>query len=312
MNILVLFTGGTIGSSVENGYISPNEKNKSKLIEMYRENTKDAQEFDVDTPYTVLSENLDGSHITKLVHCLNKYIKLKKYDGIIVTHGTDTLQYMAATIGILFEKAEVPVIFVSSNYPLEDERANGLENFKAAVEYIKAGGQSGVYVSYKNNGANVKLFEACNILRYDIYSDEIRSITKQEKTAGIRNDACSEDEVKKSELNNGNIDLDKLDLGTDSPIKYIEPYPGIKYEIPDKDIKAILFGTYHSGTIQTASKELQKFCNEMKTRNIPMYICGVPEGIGYESTKYYDELGIKVLPYGTDIYWFMKLWISVC
>ena len=94
-----------------------------------------------------------------------------------------------------------------------------------------------------------------------------------------------------------------------SPIKFITPYPGIRYEIPEPEIKAILFGSYHSGTIQTSRKELIDFCTEMKKRNIPMYLCGVPDGTGYESTKYYKELGIESLPYGTDIYWYMKLWI---
>lgn len=318
MRILVIFTGGTIGSSAKDGYISPDGNTRYQLLTMYRETTKDLQEFDVDMPYTVLSENLDGSHMTELVQSLNHHIKSEKYAGIIVTHGTDTLQYTAAAAGILFSEISIPVILVSSNYPLEDERANGLTNFVAAVEYIKNNGHPGVYVSYQNRGQEVKIFLACSLLRYDIYSDEIRNLAEMTVENSINPQLHHTKtflyeqggENEKIILTHNNIDLSHFDFGKTSPIKYILPYPGMQYEMPGEGTKAILFGSYHSGTIQTASHELQSFCKNIKERNIPMYICGVPEGIGYESTKYYEMLGINVLPYGTDIYWYMRLWIE--
>ena len=58
--ILVVFTGGTIASGVENGYISPDGKNAYKLLDMYeKENKKSAVEFFAVSPYNILSENLN-------------------------------------------------------------------------------------------------------------------------------------------------------------------------------------------------------------------------------------------------------------
>lgn len=318
MRILVIFTGGTIGSSVTDGYISPNVTNKSKLINMYKEIEKSSQEFDEDIPYTVLSENIGGEHITKLIHCLDRHIKSKKYDGIIITHGTDTLQYMAAALSIVFEAVDIPVMLVSSNYPLENSCANGYDNFKSAVEYIKNKGTAGLYVPYKNVGEEMKIFTAYSMLRYDIYSDKIRRLeienskvieSKINQKTGSVNDVSIDRKNKGILQDIMHINPENINLSEISPIKFIMPYPGISYEIPGPDIKAVLFGSYHSGTIQTSRRELINFCSEMKKRNIQMYICGVPKGLGYESTKYYNELGIEVLPYGTDIYWYMKLWI---
>ena len=72
---------------------------------------------------------------------LAKYIKeqieSEKYDGIIITHGTDTLQYTSAMLGYMFDDVSIPIVLVSSNYVLEDKRANGLINLsKADMETV--------------------------------------------------------------------------------------------------------------------------------------------------------------------------------
>ena len=54
MKILVVFTGGTIGSCYNDGVISPDSSTRYKLIEMYKQNGGYA-EFDAISPYTVLS-----------------------------------------------------------------------------------------------------------------------------------------------------------------------------------------------------------------------------------------------------------------
>ena len=61
---------------------------------------------------------------------------ITKVDGIILTHGSDTIQYTAALLSYVL-KPEIPVMIVCSNYVLEDEKANGFDNFCAAVDFIK-------------------------------------------------------------------------------------------------------------------------------------------------------------------------------
>ena len=51
------------------------------------------------------------------------------YDGVIITHGTDTLQYTAAFTGYIMAGAQIPIVLVSANYVLEDVRSNGVDNF---------------------------------------------------------------------------------------------------------------------------------------------------------------------------------------
>ena len=140
MNISVIFTGGTIGSSVQQSFVSTDAQMPYRLLTMYETEQKKKgvtiPNFQTEAPYTTLSEYMDGSHLNLLIACIHEQLT-KNIDGIIVTHGTDTLPFTAAALGMCFAYAKVPILLVSSNYILDDPRANGLTNFTAAVDYIR-------------------------------------------------------------------------------------------------------------------------------------------------------------------------------
>lgn len=143
MNITVIFTGGTIGSSVQQNFISTDSQMPYRLLAMYEAMQKKKgaaiPNFRTEAPYTTLSEYMDGSHLNRLIACVQSLLTTDNpdIDGIIITHGTDTLPYTAAALGMCFAYARIPIILVSSNYILDDPRANGLTNFTAAVAYIR-------------------------------------------------------------------------------------------------------------------------------------------------------------------------------
>ena len=144
MNITVIFTGGTIGSSVQQDFVSTDSQMPYCLLAMYEATQKKKgaaiPNFQTEAPYTTLSEYMDGSHLNQLIACIQKILARScadAIDGIIITHGTDTLPYTAAALGMCFAYARIPIILVSSNYILDDPRANGLTNFTAAVAYIR-------------------------------------------------------------------------------------------------------------------------------------------------------------------------------
>lgn len=86
-------------------------------------------EFFVEEPYRILSENMNAGYVNRLADCVRKVMARNDSEGIIITHGTDTLQYTAALLSYVFGTDCVPVLLVSSDFPLEDERANGMRNF---------------------------------------------------------------------------------------------------------------------------------------------------------------------------------------
>ncbi|MBQ6894232.1 MAG: asparaginase [Clostridia bacterium] len=305
MKILVIFTGGTIGSSVKNGWIGIDAQTRYTLLNNYK-GDKDYIEFHTCSPYSVLSENLSAAELNSLQAEISKNLSLD-YGGIIITHGTDTLQYTSSAIEYAFCDSKIPIVFVSADYPLENPKSNGNANFEAAVEFIKSKSASGVFVAYKNtneNHANIHIASRivqhrecdANIYSIDgfsfaIYNHEIKknniSLSCSVKPTGI---------VNYSEKSN---------------ILTIESVPGCSYSHSLEGINAVILKPYHSATLNTKSKELSEFCKKAAEENIPVFVVNVPDGIKYESSKEFDNLGIIPLPYSTYISVYMKLWIAI-
>ncbi len=354
MNILVIFTGGTISSSERGGYIGPDEQNNYRLINEYKKRSPEKCadiSFSTSSPYYILSENLTGKHINLLADCIDKALSSDEYDGIIVTHGTDTLQYTAAGLSYIYSDINIPIVLVSSNYILDDSRANGYDNFSAAVDFImtccktpekninasteKNAGNNlaiennvanhiGVYVAYKNENEPAVIHCGARLLSHASYSDKIYSVDNLTATGSINsttaansiNDLtpCISNNKQPYNKNKTEVEFifgDKPRFSEHSPVAFIRPYPGERYSLVPEYVRAILLDTYHSGTLCTDSTELKDMLLDAKARNIPVFLTGAEKRTGYESTKVYDELNIKVLPKASPIAMYMKLWLLV-
>jgi L-asparaginase len=166
--ICVIFTGGTIGSAANGSSVNLSDGAKRLLLNMYEESEGTDITFDALAPINILSENVQLKDLNALVSCIEA-VSTEDYDGIIVTHGTDTLCFSANYLSLVFASYPIPIVFVSALYPLTDERSNGLDNFKGAVSFIENEGVSGVFVSFKNGGENLKIHLASRL----IFCDEL-------------------------------------------------------------------------------------------------------------------------------------------
>ncbi len=352
MNILVIFTGGTISSSERGGYIGPDEQNNYRLINEYKKRSPEKCadiNFSTSSPYYILSENLTGKHINLLADCIDKALSSDACDGIIIAHGTDTLQYTAAGLSYIYSDINIPIVLVSSNYILDDRRANGYDNFSAAVNFImtcsktaektinasaqkNAGNNlaienntanyNGVYVAYKNENEPAVIHYGARLLSHASYSDKIYSVDNLTATDSINsttaansiNDLtpCISDNKQPYNKNKTEVEFifgDKPRFSEHSPVAFIRPYAGERYSFAPEHVSAILLDTYHSGTLCTDSTELKDMLLDARSRNIPVFLTGAEKRTGYESTKIYDALNIKVLPKASPIAMYMKLWL---
>ncbi len=308
MKILVIFTGGTIGSTVSNGYISTDDSKTYKLIEMYKSSCKRHVDFEFAEPYTLLSENLTGEHLTALGGCLLEQIT-HGYDGIIITHGTDTIQYSAAAMSYLFSNAQLPIMFVSSNFVLDDPAANGLDNFSHAVDFIAEKQGKGVFVIYRNNDNVIYVHRGTRLLPHLPYSDDLFSIAGQYYGSYQEGNFAANPAYRGSKSNS----IYTLALPTDwnSGILRIFPYPGMEYPSLLSNTQAILLDSYHSGTICSITPNMTAFCEDAGTKNIPIFLTGADGGIDYDSVKMWKQLQITTLPQASPIAMYVKLWMAM-
>ncbi|MDL2323984.1 asparaginase [Ruminococcaceae bacterium OttesenSCG-928-A16] len=71
----------------------------------------------------------------------------KKFDGIVVTHGTDTLAYTAAMLSYMLQGVPVPVVLTGSQLPMGHPLTDAPENLHTAFA-MALSGRGGVYVAF--------------------------------------------------------------------------------------------------------------------------------------------------------------------
>lgn len=302
MKILVVFTGGTISCTQKNGVLSTDENNSYLLLDMYNK-LDSSVNFEILKPYTILSENLCGDYLMMLYNAIKNY-DFSQIGGIIVTHGTDTLQYTSVFLGYAFSDINLPMVVVSANYPLADRRSNGFKNFCAAVDFIKARQGRGVFAAYQNNNDMPKIHRATRLLAHNAYSDSLHSIFDMpfgyiENGKFIANPDYTESESK--------FIFDKINISSCNDIVIIKSGIDINYPQLNSNIKAILIEGFHSGTLATALKPLQNFCEMAKHYEVPIFLTGICSEFGYESKLIFDELSIISLPAAAPIAMEIKL-----
>lgn len=329
MNILVVLTGGTIASKTANGYIKPDKEQTPQLITLYREYEMRAglsykDNFSYAAALNILSENMDGAHLYVLIQTIKE--NLAAYDGIIVAHGTDTLQYTAAGLTEVFTDIDKPVVLVSSNYILDDARANGFANFAAAVTFIRNRLGCGVFVSYQNNitrtrcpgndavkettddTAPVYIHRGNALLPHTAYSDALYSLYDgwyckilPEKSGDCvrferclpaeKTDTASAGNAKATAAAESNVWADTTPLqdtgfSITSGVLVLPALPGMCFPQLTPNIKAILLIAFHSGTLPTGSESFRDFALNAHALKIPVYVTGVQNQAGGASTPY--------------------------
>ncbi len=252
MNILLVLTGGTICTSVRDGLRSLDTDAASlRLVETFQQSASPFAQnvrFVIGERFHTLSENMTVAVWNRMIEYL-KAVDFSAYDGVIIAHGTDTLAYTASMFALLLAGIEIPVIFVSSNAPLEhgDARANGDANFRAAVDCVGYGIAPGVYVTYRNvTDRKTYLHMGARLRQCGDYSEDFHSVGALDITelspeilSGFP-DALP--------LTRPLLELPELSPLSDCVLK-IRPYVGIRYDAYRVEkFRAVLHGTYHSGT----------------------------------------------------------------
>ena len=310
MKLLFIFTGGTIGSTLDGAYISPDRSKAYRLIEAYAEKYGIDFEYDLTEPYTSLSENNTGLQIKALCSSVKASLG-QGYDGIIVTHGSDTLQYSAAAVGYCIGLDTEPVCLVASNAPIESETSNALDNLHGAVRFIEGRAGRGAFAVYRNSGSDrVLVHRATRLIGGIAYSDELMSaqgviygeldcdfkFRKNDSYADIPDALPPFDPSVLSENN--------------SEALVLYSYPAMTYPKIGQGVKYIIFNTYHSGTLNTHSSSARAFFASARERNIPIYVTGVSEGPQYSSAEAFGGLGITPIPSLSPVAAYIKLWFS--
>jgi len=141
-NILLLTTGGTIASMPGGEGLEPH---RSDVMERELEQLRTYYDITVRDVMCLDSSNIRPEEWKLIAEHI--FHSRQDYDGIVVSHGTDTMAYTASAISFMLPDIDLPVVFTGSQLPLADMLSDGPDNLRTAFA-MAATGQPGVFLAF--------------------------------------------------------------------------------------------------------------------------------------------------------------------
>ncbi len=141
-HILLLTTGGTIASMPGGEGLEPRS---SGVFEREMEQLRTYYDITVQDLICLDSSNIRPAEWQLIAEGI--WSHRSGYDGIVVSHGTDTMAYTASAVTFMLPNIDVPVVFTGSQLPLADMLSDGSQNLRAAFA-MAAAGHPGVFLAF--------------------------------------------------------------------------------------------------------------------------------------------------------------------
>jgi glutamyl-tRNA(Gln) amidotransferase subunit D len=146
-NLSLLSTGGTISSKIDyrtggvRAALTAKELNDSipELI--------DIANIDPEVVLSEYSENIKPEHWSLIARKVANNILSGKYDGIIVSHGTDTMHYTSAALSFALQNLPIPVVLVGAQRSSDRPSSDASLNLIGACTFATKSKFSGVFVA---------------------------------------------------------------------------------------------------------------------------------------------------------------------
>ena len=140
--ILLLTTGGTIASVPGGEGLEPM---RSGVMERELELLRTYYEISVLDVMCLDSSNIRPEEWQQIAREIFEH--RTGFDGIVVSHGTDTMAYTASAVTFMLPDIDLPVVFTGSQLPLRDMLSDGPDNLRTAFA-MAASGVPGVFLAF--------------------------------------------------------------------------------------------------------------------------------------------------------------------
>jgi glutamyl-tRNA(Gln) amidotransferase subunit D len=175
------------------------------------------------------SENLKPEHWSLIANKVAEKVKSGRYQGIIISHGTDTMHYTASALSFALQNLPIPVVLVGAQRSSDRPSSDAALNLIGGIVFAIKSNYSGVFVAMHASSSDDVI--ACHVG------------TRVRKNHTSRRDAFESIDVTPVALIKGNI----VEM-QDSQIKLQKRDSSSEHFVvkPDYDSKVILL-KYHPG-----------------------------------------------------------------
>src|SRR3989344_1544038 len=132
-NISMIITGGTISSRLDykTGGVKP-LTSPEQLLAIAPKLLETVNIRKLERPFSMLSEDMTPREWQKLAGLASKLLNEKENQGLIITHGTDTLHYTSAALSFMLRDLNKPVCFTYSQRSIDRGSSDATMNLQAA------------------------------------------------------------------------------------------------------------------------------------------------------------------------------------
>lgn len=278
--VYVLTMGGAMTArKLPDGTIAAGNPDSLKSIL----NDKSIQPVQLVPVRAVLSEETEPTDLAKLIAEIKGKMESGVANGIVVTHGTDTISYTAALLFWLFSSADVPVV-LSASGDLPEESDEARNNLKFAIQTAREM-KNGVYMAYK-----CKLYSPLNLKFISASGNEFANWNMDKKIFNSQNIVSST--FMSVSAPDGEV-VAKLMNEAASKLSVIKTYPGMKNSRilslinSDEEIKSFIMELYSSGTgnMKDSDYSLKDILISGKKRGLHFY-CTSQQECKVDFSKY--------------------------
>ena len=140
--ILLLTTGGTIASLPGGDGLQPH---RSGVLERELNQLRTYYDITVRDIMCLDSSNIQPRQWQEIAGVV--FETRLDYDGIVISHGTDTMAYTASAVTWMLPNIDRPVVFTGSQLPLADMLSDAPANLRTAFA-MAAAGYNGVFLAF--------------------------------------------------------------------------------------------------------------------------------------------------------------------
>lgn len=142
--ILLIATGGTIATKITDNGLVPQMTSQEILACI-------PEIANICEVSTIQLFNLDSTNIChiqwiQVAECIQTHYN--QYDGFVVTHGTDTMAYIAAALSYMIQESPKPIVITGSQKSIYRKETDGRVNLLNAFYYAISPYASGVRVVF--------------------------------------------------------------------------------------------------------------------------------------------------------------------
>lgn len=141
-NITLITTGGTIASQPGGEGLEPK---RSDIIEREINQLRTYYNIKINDLMCIDSSNMQKEEWVRIANAV--FEERGTCDGIVISHGTDTMAYTSSILTFMLPNIDIPVVLTGSQLPLTEYLSDGPDNLRTAFA-MAASKKPGIFVAF--------------------------------------------------------------------------------------------------------------------------------------------------------------------